>query len=91
MNGNYLIIIVTTCIILPLALMKHLGEPFHLAGLKMQYCRFFSDNNQSCLPALKHLHELTFLHSVGYLGYTSGFSLSCMVFFLSAVSCLNIE
>uniref|UniRef100_A0A3P9JG07 Amino acid transporter transmembrane domain-containing protein n=1 Tax=Oryzias latipes TaxID=8090 RepID=A0A3P9JG07_ORYLA len=45
MNGNYLIIIVTTCIILPLALMKHLG----------------------------------------YLGYTSGFSLSCMVFFLSAV------
>eukprot|EP00064_Thunnus_orientalis_P013282 superscaffoldBa00002137_g13319 len=46
MNGNYLIIIVTACVILPLALMKHLG----------------------------------------YLGYTSGFSLSCMVFFLSAVS-----
>uniref|UniRef100_A0A8C3G811 Amino acid transporter transmembrane domain-containing protein n=1 Tax=Cyclopterus lumpus TaxID=8103 RepID=A0A8C3G811_CYCLU len=46
MNGNYLIIIVTVCVILPLALMKHLG----------------------------------------YLGYTSGFSLSCMVFFLSAVS-----
>ncbi|XP_057674205.1 sodium-coupled neutral amino acid transporter 3-like isoform X2 [Corythoichthys intestinalis] len=45
MNGNYLILIVTVCIILPLALMKHLG----------------------------------------YLGYTSGFSLSCMVFFLSAV------
>uniref|UniRef100_A0A3Q3XN34 Amino acid transporter transmembrane domain-containing protein n=1 Tax=Mola mola TaxID=94237 RepID=A0A3Q3XN34_MOLML len=45
MNGNYLIIIVTSCIILPLALMKHMG----------------------------------------YLGYTSGFSLSCMVFFLSAV------
>ncbi|XP_030589244.1 sodium-coupled neutral amino acid transporter 5b isoform X2 [Archocentrus centrarchus] len=45
MNGNYLIIIVTVCIILPLAMMKHLG----------------------------------------YLGYTSGFSLSCMVFFLSVV------
>ncbi|KAM9855254.1 sodium-coupled neutral amino acid transporter 3-like [Aulostomus maculatus] len=45
MNGNYLIIIVTACIILPLALMRHLG----------------------------------------YLGYTSGFSLSCMVFFLSVV------
>uniref|UniRef100_A0A3B4XZ35 Solute carrier family 38 member 5b n=1 Tax=Seriola lalandi dorsalis TaxID=1841481 RepID=A0A3B4XZ35_SERLL len=45
MNGNYLIIIVTACIILPLALMKHLG----------------------------------------YLGYTSGFSLSCMVFFLSVI------
>ncbi|KAM9785916.1 sodium-coupled neutral amino acid transporter 5b [Neosynchiropus ocellatus] len=45
MNGNYLIIIVTIGIILPLAMMKHLG----------------------------------------YLGYTSGFSLTCMVFFLSAV------
>uniref|UniRef100_A0A672ZWU7 Solute carrier family 38 member 5b n=1 Tax=Sphaeramia orbicularis TaxID=375764 RepID=A0A672ZWU7_9TELE len=45
MNGNYLIIIVTVCVILPLAMMKHLG----------------------------------------YLGYTSGFSLSCMVFFLSSV------
>ncbi|XP_041858975.1 sodium-coupled neutral amino acid transporter 5b [Melanotaenia boesemani] len=45
MNGNYLIIIVTVCVILPLAMMKHLG----------------------------------------YLGYTSGFSLSCMVFFLSVV------
>uniref|UniRef100_A0A3Q0RFH3 Solute carrier family 38 member 5b n=1 Tax=Amphilophus citrinellus TaxID=61819 RepID=A0A3Q0RFH3_AMPCI len=45
MNGNYLIIIVTVCIILPLAMMKHLG----------------------------------------YLGYTSGFSLSCMVFFLSVL------
>ncbi|XP_008316721.1 sodium-coupled neutral amino acid transporter 3-like [Cynoglossus semilaevis] len=45
MNGNYLIIIVTVCIILPLALMKHLG----------------------------------------YLGYTSGFSLTCMLFFLIAV------
>ncbi|XP_068104700.1 sodium-coupled neutral amino acid transporter 5 [Hyperolius riggenbachi] len=45
LNGNVLIIIVTILIILPLALMKHLG----------------------------------------YLGYTSGFSLTCMVFFLCAV------
>ncbi|KAM7006569.1 sodium-coupled neutral amino acid transporter 3 [Tautogolabrus adspersus] len=45
MNGNYLVIMVSASIILPLALMKQLG----------------------------------------YLGYTSGFSLSCMVFFLSAV------
>ncbi|XP_060898980.1 sodium-coupled neutral amino acid transporter 3 isoform X1 [Labrus mixtus] len=44
-NGNYLVIMVSASIILPLALMKQLG----------------------------------------YLGYTSGFSLSCMVFFLSAV------
>ncbi|XP_040298128.1 sodium-coupled neutral amino acid transporter 5 [Bufo bufo] len=45
LNGKVLIIIVTIFIILPLALMKHLG----------------------------------------YLGYTSGFSLCCMVFFLCAV------
>ncbi|XP_075041671.1 sodium-coupled neutral amino acid transporter 5 [Mixophyes fleayi] len=45
LNGNILIVIVSVLIILPLALMKHLG----------------------------------------YLGYTSGFSLSCMVFFLCAV------
>uniref|UniRef100_A0A674NIC2 Solute carrier family 38 member 3 n=1 Tax=Takifugu rubripes TaxID=31033 RepID=A0A674NIC2_TAKRU len=47
LNGNYLVILVSATIILPLALMKQLG----------------------------------------YLGYTSGFSLSCMVFFLCAVSC----
>uniref|UniRef100_A0A673Z2H5 Solute carrier family 38 member 3 n=1 Tax=Salmo trutta TaxID=8032 RepID=A0A673Z2H5_SALTR len=43
LNGNYLVVMVSIGIILPLALMKQLG----------------------------------------YLGYTSGFSLSCMVFFLS--------
>uniref|UniRef100_A0AAQ4QHZ8 Solute carrier family 38 member 3b n=1 Tax=Gasterosteus aculeatus aculeatus TaxID=481459 RepID=A0AAQ4QHZ8_GASAC len=46
LNGNYLVIMVSASIILPLALMKQLG----------------------------------------YLGYTSGFSLSCMVFFLSATA-----
>ncbi|XP_023135552.1 sodium-coupled neutral amino acid transporter 3 isoform X2 [Amphiprion ocellaris] len=45
LNGNYLVIMVSASVILPLALMKQLG----------------------------------------YLGYTSGFSLSCMVFFLTAV------
>ncbi|XP_061470283.1 sodium-coupled neutral amino acid transporter 5 isoform X2 [Rhineura floridana] len=45
MNGNVLIIIVTVCVILPLAMMKHLG----------------------------------------YLGYTSGLSLTCMFFFLISV------
>ncbi|KAI5610126.1 sodium-coupled neutral amino acid transporter 3, partial [Silurus asotus] len=44
-NGSYLIIIVSVCVILPLALMRHLG----------------------------------------YLGYTSGFSLTCMFFFLISV------
>ncbi|XP_056319549.1 sodium-coupled neutral amino acid transporter 3 [Danio aesculapii] len=50
-DGRYLIIIVSACIIFPLALMKRLG----------------------------------------YLGYTSGFSLSCMVFFLISViyKCLS--
>uniref|UniRef100_A0AAY4BDQ9 Amino acid transporter transmembrane domain-containing protein n=1 Tax=Denticeps clupeoides TaxID=299321 RepID=A0AAY4BDQ9_9TELE len=46
LNGNYLVVLVSMGIILPLALMKQLGM---------------------------------------ILGYTSGFSLSCMVFFLSAV------
>ncbi|KAM3622270.1 uncharacterized protein V6R79_022377 [Siganus canaliculatus] len=45
LNGNYLVVMVSACIILPLALMKQLG----------------------------------------YLGYTSGFSLTCMVFFLCSV------
>ncbi|XP_069048466.1 sodium-coupled neutral amino acid symporter 1-like [Lepisosteus oculatus] len=45
LNGNYLVIIVTIGIILPLCLLK----------------------------------------SLGYLGYTSGFSLTCMVFFLIVV------
>ncbi|KAJ8259152.1 hypothetical protein COCON_G00181640 [Conger conger] len=45
LEGNYLIIIVSLCVILPLALMRQLG----------------------------------------YLGYTSGFSLTCMVFFLISV------
>ncbi|KAK1158541.1 sodium-coupled neutral amino acid transporter 3-like isoform X1 [Acipenser oxyrinchus oxyrinchus] len=45
LNGNYLVVLVSVCVILPLALMKQLG----------------------------------------YLGYTSGFSLSCMVFFLCVV------
>ncbi|XP_030049814.1 sodium-coupled neutral amino acid transporter 5 [Microcaecilia unicolor] len=44
-NGNILIVVVSVTVILPLALMKHLG----------------------------------------YLGYTSGFSLTCMVFFLISV------
>ncbi|XP_004625180.1 sodium-coupled neutral amino acid transporter 3 [Octodon degus] len=45
LNGNYLVILVSVIVILPLALMRQLG----------------------------------------YLGYSSGFSLSCMVFFLIAV------
>ncbi|KAJ8405334.1 hypothetical protein AAFF_G00323250 [Aldrovandia affinis] len=45
LNGDYLVVLVSMCIILPLSLLKNLG----------------------------------------YLGYTSGFSLSCMVFFLAVL------
>lgn len=45
LNGNYLVVVVSVAIILPLSLLKNLG----------------------------------------YLGYTSGFSLTCMVFFLGVV------
>uniref|UniRef100_A0A7N8Y7P3 Solute carrier family 38 member 3b n=1 Tax=Mastacembelus armatus TaxID=205130 RepID=A0A7N8Y7P3_9TELE len=50
LDGNYLVVMVSAGIILPLSLMKQLG----------------------------------------YLGYTSGFSLSCMVFFLTAVNLLHL-
>ncbi|XP_029901827.1 sodium-coupled neutral amino acid transporter 4 [Myripristis murdjan] len=45
LNGNYLVVVVSICVILPLSLLKNLG----------------------------------------YLGYTSGFSLSCMVFFVGVL------
>lgn len=32
-----------------------------------------------------------FFSSLGYLGYTSGFSLSCMVFFLGVVSSASLK
>uniref|UniRef100_A0A8C8DYH1 Solute carrier family 38 member 5b n=1 Tax=Oryzias sinensis TaxID=183150 RepID=A0A8C8DYH1_9TELE len=41
MNGNYLIIIVTTCIILPLALMKHLGYLGYTSGFSLSCMVFF--------------------------------------------------
>ncbi|XP_047217505.1 sodium-coupled neutral amino acid transporter 3-like [Girardinichthys multiradiatus] len=41
MNGNYLIIIVTICIILPLATMKHLGYLGYTSGLSLSCMVFF--------------------------------------------------
>uniref|UniRef100_A0AAQ4RG92 Amino acid transporter transmembrane domain-containing protein n=1 Tax=Gasterosteus aculeatus aculeatus TaxID=481459 RepID=A0AAQ4RG92_GASAC len=41
MNGNYLIIIVTLCIILPLALMKHLGYLGYTSGFSLSCMVFF--------------------------------------------------
>lgn len=72
MDGNYLVILVSVTIILPLALMRQLGESPGSAG----------GREGTCKGGL----TLTVLSSAGYLGYSSGFSLSCMVFFLIAVS-----
>ncbi|XP_071756707.1 sodium-coupled neutral amino acid transporter 5b [Centroberyx gerrardi] len=41
MNGNYLIIIVSVCIILPLALMKHLGYLGYTSGFSLTCMVFF--------------------------------------------------
>ncbi|XP_037553216.1 sodium-coupled neutral amino acid transporter 3 [Nematolebias whitei] len=41
MNGNYLIIIVTICIILPLAMMKHLGYLGYTSGFSLSCMVFF--------------------------------------------------
>ncbi|XP_013888495.1 sodium-coupled neutral amino acid transporter 3 isoform X1 [Austrofundulus limnaeus] len=41
MNGNYLIIIVTICIILPLATMKHLGYLGYTSGFSLSCMVFF--------------------------------------------------
>lgn len=103
LNGNYLIMIVSVLIILPLAMMKQLGM---FSILLSHFLSFFliphtlSCNSMSPLPVfLLCLHSYAVLpesinHSAtcyyhcntGYLGYTSGFSLSCMVFFLISVS-----
>uniref|UniRef100_A0A8C2JU52 Solute carrier family 38 member 5a n=1 Tax=Cyprinus carpio TaxID=7962 RepID=A0A8C2JU52_CYPCA len=46
----------------------------------------------ACIITLMNMH-LSYIHAfiLGYLGYTSGFSLSCMVFFLISVSPLFIH
>uniref|UniRef100_H3CC88 Solute carrier family 38 member 5b n=1 Tax=Tetraodon nigroviridis TaxID=99883 RepID=H3CC88_TETNG len=41
MNGNYLIIIVSVCIILPLALMRHLGYLGYTSGFSLSCMLFF--------------------------------------------------
>ncbi|XP_056129366.1 sodium-coupled neutral amino acid transporter 3-like [Lampris incognitus] len=41
MNGNYLIIIVTVCIIFPLAMMKHLGYLGYTSGFSLSCMVFF--------------------------------------------------
>lgn len=100
LDGNYLIIIVSTCVILPLALMKQLGMfsivESHILVLifpsystscihylfTLVYTLYWSG---SCCMTPWQIISLCFFFP-GYLGYTSGFSLSCMVFFLISVS-----
>ncbi|XP_029011240.1 sodium-coupled neutral amino acid transporter 3-like isoform X2 [Betta splendens] len=41
MNGNYLILLVTVCVILPLALMKHLGYLGYTSGFSLTCMVFF--------------------------------------------------
>lgn len=68
-NGDYLVLLVSLVIILPLSLLRNLGRS-----------RSLRVNRAAGSGAL------TSLSSSGYLGYTSGLSLLCMVFFLIVVS-----
>lgn len=69
-------ILVSVTVILPLALMRQLGECDRARAFEGGVGRMYWRGPQiSRAP-----------HSAGYLGYSSGFSLSCMVFFLVAVS-----
>lgn len=45
--------------------------------------------NNTCIQSEEQLWIFSFSLFSGYLGYSSGFSLSCMVFFLTAVSWSN--
>uniref|UniRef100_A0A3Q3K6H4 Amino acid transporter transmembrane domain-containing protein n=1 Tax=Monopterus albus TaxID=43700 RepID=A0A3Q3K6H4_MONAL len=47
---------------------------------------FFNGNYLIVVVTICIILPLALMKHLGYLGYTSGFSLSCMVFFLSAVS-----
>lgn len=98
MNGNYLVILVSVTIILPLALMKQLGKsgrchPWH-RGLAPWVSRGVMVPAWMCWARWGHLASARVPPaptghsppSPGYLGYASGFSLSCMVFFLISVS-----
>lgn len=71
-------ILVSVTVILPLALMRQLGECDRARALGGDVGRMHWRGP----PSLTAPHP----HFAGYLGYSSGFSLSCMVFFLIAVS-----
>ncbi|KAJ6653633.1 hypothetical protein lerEdw1_009009, partial [Lerista edwardsae] len=77
-DGRFLVVTVTFCIILPLCLLKNLGKG--KAAFRRPKCGL------GALPAaLELLNTLSLEFLLGYLGYTSGFSLTCMVFFLIVV------
>lgn len=73
MNGDYLVLLVSLCIILPLSLLRNLGKEW--------------DKKINLALNKEAAHgSYYFSPSSGYLGYTSGLSLLCMVFFLIVVS-----
>lgn len=95
-NGDYLVLLVTFVIILPLSLLRNLGKQ------SVNTCASVLSKIQ-CISTYGGLrgigddmHRKLFLvvahvcvvlpPSAGYLGYTSGLSLLCMVFFLIVVS-----
>lgn len=98
LDGRYLIIIVSVIIIFPLSLMRHLGKfpclrP-SLISLYSLYSYFIflyyaRSDDETCNMSLFQHNMIFCYHLTGYLGYTSGFSLSCMVFFLISVSPLH--
>lgn len=98
MNGNYLVILVSVTIILPLALMKQLGKSGGccvrhrgpaLWGSRRVTVPAWGWQARRGHPASVGVLPVPTgcsLSSPGYLGYASGFSLSCMGFFLISVS-----
>lgn len=76
-NGDYLVLLVSLFIILPLSLLRNLGQyQYQIEEIKSPVYNLF----------FFFLKSVISFASLGYLGYTSGLSLLCMVFFLIVVS-----
>lgn len=89
MNGNYLVILVSITVILPLALMKQLGKlwgPQGSHGVMVPTWGWWAGTGHPDSVGVLPAPTSRSPPSAGYLGYASGFSLSCMGFFLISVS-----
>ncbi|XP_048872904.1 sodium-coupled neutral amino acid transporter 5b [Brienomyrus brachyistius] len=64
---------------LPLVIQAFLGRPTSTGEW------FFNGNNLIIIVSVLIILPLALMRHLGYLGYTSGFSLTCMVFFLISV------